>query len=168
MKVNFLKFRTQSLLKRNKTSRTSIPYKEATSIGIVFSIEDKTKHDSIKEFIKRLEADGKKVKVIAFLPKKKENYEFMFDFFTEDDLSFFGKNNSTQAVKFVATPFDILYYVDATPNSFILNLIAASKAKFRIGKFWAEGQPYFELMIESVGETNVLMDEMYKYSSVLR
>ncbi len=168
MKVNFLKIRTQSLLKRNKTSRTSIPYKDATSVGIVFSIEDKTKHDSIKEFIKRLEADGKKVKVIAFLPKQKENYEFMFDFFTEDDLSFFGKNNSTQAAKFVDTPFDTLYYVDATPNSYILNLIAQSKAKFRIGKFWADGQPYFELMIESVGGTKILMDEMYKYSSVLR
>lgn len=168
MKANFLKIRTQSLLKRNKTLRSSIPYKEATSIGIVFSIEDKSKHDAIKEFIKRLEADGKKVKVIAFLPKKKENYEFMFDFFTEDDLSFFGRNNSTQATKFVATPFDILYYVDASPNSYILNLIAQSKAKFRIGKFWADGHPYFELMIESVGGSKILMDEMYKYSSVLR
>ncbi len=168
MKGNFLKIRTQSLLKRNKTSRTSIPYKEAASIGIVFSIEDKTKHDSIKEFIKRLEADGKNVKSIAFLPKKKENYEFMFDFFTEDDLSFFGKNNSLQAAKFVDTPFDILYYVDSIPNAYLLNLIAQSKAKFRIGKFWADGHPYFELMIESVGGTKILMDEMYKYSSVLR
>ena len=168
MKANFLKIRTKSLLRRNKTLRSSIPYAEASSIGIVFSIEDKSKHDAIKEFIKKLEGDGKKVKVIAFLPKKKENYEFKFDFFTEDDLSFFGKNNSTQASKFVATPFDILYYVDATPNNYILNLIAQSKARFRIGKFWTEGKPYFELMIESVGGTKILMDEMYKYSSVLR
>ncbi len=168
MKVNFLKIRTQSLLKRNKTLRASIPYKEATSIGVVFSIEDKPKHDAIKEFIKRLETDGKKVTVIAFLPKKKENYEFMFDFFTEDDLSFFGKNNSTQAAKFVATSFDILYYVDATPNAYLLNLIAQSKSKFRIGRFWEDGQPYFELMIEGIGGTKTLMDEMYKYSSALR
>ena len=92
----------------------------------------------------------------------------MFDFFTEDDLSFFGKNNSQQAAKFVANPFDILFYVDASPNSYILNVIAASKAKFRIGKFWNDGQPYFELMIESVGGSKILMDEMYKYTSLLR
>ncbi|HTJ48436.1 MAG TPA: hypothetical protein VL443_03200, partial [Cyclobacteriaceae bacterium] len=85
--MNFLRLKTNSYLKRNKTMRGSMPYKQAQKVGIIFSVEDKAKHDQIKEFVKRLEHDGKQVTVISFLPKKKENYEFLFDFFTDKDLT---------------------------------------------------------------------------------
>ena len=84
-KLNFLKMRTRSALRNNKGLRASIPYQQAQSIGIIFTVEDKQKHDDIKAFIHQLEHDGKKVKVLEFLPKKKENYEFLFDFFTIED-----------------------------------------------------------------------------------
>ena len=73
--------RTAAALKKNKVRRASIGYKRAQSIGIIFSVEDKQKHEDIKEFIRALEQDGKKVQVLEFLPKKKDNYEFLFDFF---------------------------------------------------------------------------------------
>jgi hypothetical protein len=165
---NLLKIRTNSYLKKNKALRNNLSYKKAINVGIIFSVEDKKKHEDIKEFIKKLEHDGKHVKVMAFLPKKKENYEFLFDFFTEKDLSFWGNINSPNAEKFSDTPFDFLYYVDTTPNPLVLNLMARSAAKCRIGKFWDEGKPYFELMIESNGNTKALIDSMYRYTSVLR
>ncbi|NJN42242.1 MAG: hypothetical protein HC811_08500 [Flammeovirgaceae bacterium] len=72
--------RIRSALKRNKSIRQSIPYKKAQSVGIIFSVENKEKHNHIKEFIRQLEIDGKTVQVLEFLPKKKENYEFLFDY----------------------------------------------------------------------------------------
>jgi hypothetical protein len=168
MKLNFLKYRTNMLLRNNKTPRTNVPYKKAQQIGIIFSVEDKVKHDNVKELIKKFELDGKKVTVIEFLPDDKDNYEFRFDFFTESDLSFWGKITSSGALKFADTSFDFLYYLDTTPNPLILHLLALSKAKCRVGKSWQEGTSYFEFMIESVENIKVMMEAMYKYTALLK
>ena len=168
MKLTFLKFRTDSQLKNNKTLRTNLPYKQAKSVGIIFSVEDKMKHDAIKDLVKKIEHDGKKVSVIEFLPDKKDNYEFLFDFFSVKDLSFWGNITSSSALKFSDTPFDFLYYIDATPNPLILNLLARSKSKCRVGKFWEEDRSFFEMMIESNGNMRALMDNMYTYTSQLK
>ena len=168
MRLSFLKFKTKTYLKRNKAIRASLPYKHALNIGVVFSVEDKRKHDEIKDFIKRLEQDGKKVTVISFLPKNKDNYEFLFDFFTDNDLSFWGNITSSNASRFADTPFDLLYYLDISPNPLILNLMARSQAKCRIGKFWEKREPFFEMMIESKNGTRSLIDAMYRYTRVLK
>lgn len=168
MKISFLKIRTNSQLKNNKTVRISTPYKEAVSVGILFSVEDRAKHDAIKEFIHKLEHDGKKVDVISFLPNKKENYEFLFDFFTLKEVTFFGQITSGHAVKFSQTPFDYLFCVDSEPNPMILNLLARSKAKCRVGKFSEAAKPFFEFMIDHAGHAKELVTGMYKYTTQLK
>lgn len=168
MRNRFLHFRTNSALKSNESLRTSIPYQQAQSVGILFSVEDKQKHEAIKDFIKTLQQDGKKVTVLEFLPKYKDNYEFKFDFFTIKDLSFWGKVNSPDADKFMESPFDYLYCIDSTYNPLILHLLAKSKARCRIGKFSSKDQPFFELMIEQNGSVKNLIDSMYKYTKQLK
>lgn len=168
MKFRFLRYKTKGFLKRNKALRVSLPYQQALSVGILFSVEDKLKHDEIKEFIRHLEHDGKQVKVISFLPKNKDNYEFMFDFFTEKDLSFWGNINSTTALNFTELPFDFLYYIDTTPNPMLMNLIARSKAKCRVGKFWEDKESFFEMMIQSNNGHKTLIETMYRYTKALR
>ena len=167
-KLSFLKFRTNSALKKNRGHRASLPYKQAQQVGIIFSVEDKQKHDGIKGLVKQLEQDGKKVKVLEFLPDKKENFEFLFDFFTAKDLSFWGNIESGPALKFTETNFDYLYYIDKESNPLILNLLARSRAHCRIGRF-AEGESkFYELMIEHNGTINGLIDNMYKYTKQLK
>jgi hypothetical protein len=167
-KMNFLKWRTASELKKNRNRRASVAYKRAQSVGIIFSVEDRQKHDDIKEFIRQLETDGKKVQVLEFLPKKKENYEFLFDFFTVEQLSFWGKITSPQALKFSSTPFDYLFYIDQDSNPLVLNLMAQSKAMCRIGKYAEMDSPFYELMIQHKGTIKGLIDTMYKYTKLLR
>src|SRR6201990_1998216 len=121
-KMSFLKMRTSTALRKMSAKRASTPYKAAENIGIIFSVEDRSKHDNIKDLIKKLETDGKKVTVLEFLPKKKENYEFLFDFFTLDDLSFWGNITSEKAMKFSNTAFDYLFYIDSQLNPLVLNL----------------------------------------------
>lgn len=160
--------RTASALKKNRAHRVSIPYKQAATVGIIFSVEDKQKHHDVKEFIHKLELDGKKVQVLEFLPAKKENYEFMFDFFTIKDLNFWGNLESAIAAKFADTPFDFLFYVDKESNPLILHLLARSKAHCRIGRFTETNNAYYELMIEQNGTTKGLMETMYNYTKQLR
>lgn len=167
-KMKFLKWRTETALRKNKDQRGSVPFKHAKNVGIIFSVEDKQKHNDIKEFIHLLEREGKSVKVLEFLPKKKENYEFLFDYFTNEDLNFWGNISSHQAETFMNTPFDYLFYIDKQSNPLVLNLLARSKAKCRIGKFAEQESDFFELMIETQGTTKGLIDNMYRYTSQLR
>jgi Family of unknown function (DUF6913) len=148
--------------------RTCLPYEKADQVGVIFTVEDMQKHTHVKEFIKQLEKDGKKVTVICFLPHDKQNYEFLFDFFTVRDVSIWGNLGSTAAIKFANADFDYLFYLDTDPNPLILNLLARCKAKCRLGKFWEDGKPFFELMIESNGNNKELMDSIYKYTHLLR
>jgi hypothetical protein len=163
-----LEMSTKSNLRRNKTSRSSLPYKQALTVGIIFTVEDKQKHSMIKELIKKLEQDGKKATVMCYLPHDKVNYEFLFDFFSNKDFSFWGRITSAKAIEFSEHAFDYLLYLDTEPNPLILNLLARSKAKCRVGKFWEEGQPFFEFMVKTTGDTKGLIDGIYRYTSTLR
>lgn len=168
MKFKFLRYKTKAYLKKNKTPRYSEAYKKAVSVGVIFTVEDRQKHDQIKNLIRKLEQDGKQVKALAYLPPHQENYEFLFDFFTYREISFWGNITASSAVTFAEAPFDFLLYLDAVPNELILNVVAKSKAKCRIGKFWKEGESFFEMMIESQGDSKTLIDELYRYTSALR
>ncbi len=168
MKFRFLRRKTRSYLRNNGTTRASEPYKQAVSVGVVFTVEDRAKHDHIKSLIRRLEHDGKKVKALAYLPPHQENYEFLFDFFTYREISFWGNITAPSAVAFADVPFDFLLYLDAEPNELILNIVAKSKAKCRIGRHFTEGEPFFEMMIESKGDAKSLIDELYRYTTALR
>lgn len=165
---NFLQISTNSHLRKNKSLRTCLPYSVAQNIGIIFTVEDKQKHHNIKELVRQLEKDGKKVTVLCFLPEDKQNYEFLFDFFTAKEFNMWGNVSSTAAIKFTGIDFDYLFYLDTDPNPLIFNLLARCKAKCRLGKFWETGKPFFELMVESNGDTKELMDNLYKYTIILR
>lgn len=168
MRHKLLKVRTDWELKSNKAARGTVPYSQALNVGVIFTVEDKQKHDSIKDFIKKLEHDGKKVQVIEFLPENKENFEFKFDFFTERDISFWGKITADNAIRFSDKPFDFLFYIDITPNPLILYLLARGKARCRVGRSWVDTRNYFEFMIESINSNQSLVEGMYKYTSQLR
>ena len=162
MKLNLLKFRTDLLLK-HKILRDNVPYKAAKELGVIFTVEDKAKHDTVKEFIKKFEQDGKKVKVMEYLPEDRQNYEFRYDFFTENDISFWGNITSSGALKFADIPFDYLFYLDTEPNPLLLHLLARTKAKCRVGRLWDDGQSYFEFMVESAPNIKALVDTMHRY-----
>ena len=168
MKLKLLKARTDWELRKNKASRGTVPYREALNVGVIFTVEDKQKHEAIKEFIKKLEHDGKKVQVIEFLPEDRENYDFKFDFFSEKDLSFWGQITAQNALRFSEAPFDFLFYIDINPNPFILYLLARGKARCRVGRSWEQGRPYFEFMIESINSNQSLIEGIYKYTTQLK
>jgi len=168
LKFTFLRWRTNSALRKNKSLRASTPWRRTNLVGIIFSVEDRQKHADIKEFVRSLEQEGKTVRVLEFLPRKKENYEFLYDFFTIQDLNFWGRIDNDTARKFMDTPFDYLFYIDDQPNPLVLNLLAQSRAHCRVGRYNQGFEPYFEMMISSQGTPKGLIDNMYKYTKQLR
>jgi hypothetical protein len=168
VKLRLLRFKTRSQARANKALRTSLPYRQAIQVGIIFTVEDRQKHDDIKDFVKKLEHEGKQVKVLAFLPKNKDNYEFLYDFFTEKDVSFWGNITSSNANRFADAQFDFLFYLDTTPNPHLMNILARSQAKCRVGNYVEGNEPYFELMLQGTNGTRGLIDAVHKYTAKVR
>jgi len=164
VKQFFINLRARLQLRNNKQLRLSIPYQQISSVGIIFSTEDNQKHESIKSFVSQLELDSKKVTVLEFLHSKKENYESQYDFFSIDDFSFLGKNNSAVAQKFNETNFDYLICLDCvTPHPAILQLLAQSTAHCRIGKYWESNKLFFDFMIDNNGSVSKLTEQINLY-----
>jgi len=162
-----LTYKTKSIARKSQVVRTSMAYHTAEKVGIVFSIDGLDKHEKIKDFIQKIESDNKEVEVLAFLPKNKENHEFLFDFFTSKDFNFWGSIISDRIDSFTNQPFDYLFYIDLQSNPLIHNILAKSKAKCRVGKFSEENEPFCEMMIQTSNNIDRLVDEMYKYTKIL-
>ncbi len=169
LRTKLLLFRAKALANGNKTPRTTQRYGEAKHFGIIFSIEDKPKSDIISRFAQQLKSDGKQVSVLSYLPRKKENPDYVFDFFTKSDISLWGHFTSEEVLSFAEQRFDYLLYIDHVPNPVFENFLAISKAKCRVGKFRENHDRFFEMMITThkEGNTKELIDEMYRYIKVL-
>jgi len=165
MKFNhgLLKMRTERLLRSADGEHSSVSYGAARHMGILFSVEDKAKHEIVKELIRKFEQDGKQVTVMEYLPPDKQNFEFKFDFFTENDISLWGQITSPGALKFAETPFDYLFYLDTDPNPLMEHLLVKSKARCRVGRQWDKGASYFEFMVQSPPSIKELVETMHRY-----
>ena len=169
-KKKLILFDTRSSLKKTVTrKREVVGFKHAQNIGLIFSIGDLSKHKSIKKFIKILEDDGKTVQVLSYLGKEKENHEFLFDFFTDDDLSIWGKQQNATANKFTNNEFDFLFHLDITRNDLIENILAKSNARCRIGIIQGELENrnlFYELMLHSAPNHsfNDLVVDIFHYA----
>ncbi|MCA6074781.1 DUF6913 domain-containing protein [Fulvivirga sedimenti] len=164
----FVKYRTNAQLKRNNAFRGSVLYEDAKNVGILYTAEDLTKHDIIKDLAKKFESDGKKVSVMSFLPKDVQNFEFRYNFFTDKEIGFFGNVNSEDVHTFVNKPFNYLLYVDFEGDPIMRYLLSMSRAQCRVGFFEEINRPFCDLMVAPQQPNyKSLAHEMYKYTKVL-
>lgn len=160
-----LRFRTNRLLKRNTINRDSIGFSQAKLIGILFTMESEEKFKNVKLLQKDLEELGKKVEVLTYLPKGATNYEFLYKVFSKQDLTFTGKFNNDDALRFADAKFDYLLVLDGTLSPIMKNLIAMSQAHCRMGCYSEDSERFFEFMIsqEDPGDSIHLIREITKY-----
>lgn len=156
---------TRRNLRKGKIKRGSVSYDAAESIGILFTVVDRPKHSLIKKFIKLMEKDKKKVDVLCWLGEGKENYDFIFDYFTTRDFSLFGHVASQSILLFIQKKFDYLIVLDTESNIFTDNILAKSNAKCRIGIYHDDKDPFYELMIKINKNDSIeeLIDQVYHY-----
>lgn len=168
LKNKLVRFRSYMSLKKVHVRRESVGYRNANVVGIIFSAGDLAKHENIKRLVRMLENDGKKVKVISYLPRKKENHEFLFDFFRYEDVSIWGHFKSENINRFIGMPFDYLFHVDESPNIYIEQALAKSAAKCRIGAYMEKKSHYYEMMVKTqTSDIQELVDQLYFYTKSL-
>ena len=165
-KKKFLNLRTRSFLRQNKSARESRTFRQAKHVGILFSIEGIEKHKAVKTFIKSLEDEGKQVEVLTYLGKGKDNHEFLFDFISANDISFWGNITNTRALTFADKEFDYLFNFDVYRHHVIENILARSKAKCRVGCFNNENEDFFEFMVrpKSIDTEGAVVSDLSHYA----
>ncbi len=167
---NLVPLQTQLLIKKDRKlhHRGPVNYQQASWIGILYSVENRSKHDAVTDFVERLREEGKKVEIMTFLGKDKDNYDFKYDFFSAAHISLFGKIKSQGVEDFVNRKFDLLFYLDYEQNPYLEPLLVLSQARCRIGRLGKETKnELFELMIKTEkGSITNLIEQLHHYSRI--
>ena len=169
--VNYriLNYKSSKANKSLEGIRNARPFASSTEVGLVFTIEDQSKHNSVKKFIQKLEASGKKVQALCYLPKGANNHEFLFDFFEKNEVNFWGVYKNEKVEQFVHQSYDFLYVLDKEIGPLIANIIARSHAKCRIGCSNSKNEEYLEFMIKSKTHNyDEIFDDFYNYSEKIK
>ncbi len=127
---------------------------DALSIGILYEVDKSDTYHLVRKYVRHLkEQEGiKKIMALGFIDEKDLPSDYQskleFDFFTRKDLSKFYKPGGITVKNFSGEDYDIL--IDLThetiiPLRYILNW---SRAKFKVGFYSKENEPFFDLMIK--------------------
>ncbi|MBU2913482.1 DUF6913 domain-containing protein [Reichenbachiella agariperforans] len=163
-----VKWKTKFALK-HKAKQGSMSYLDAKQLGILYTYTTEKNHELVNDWVKGLEAEGKSVKVITYIPKVKKADSFDYPFFSDRDLGSSGKWKKSEVQSFNETPFDYLITLDKGLNQYTRNLMATAKASCRVGVF-AEGESdYFEMMINHDGnDFGALLRQVHHYIKNVR
>ena len=143
----FFKRALKSLLSKNMNHQ-GMNYNTAQTIGIIYDAGILENEESVHFFVQKLSAKEKEVSILGYLEKVEKGQEIPTHIFTKNDLNWNLIPNTEKAALFVSTDFDILICLQNINIPAIEYITAMSNAKFRVGKYFKNKEPYYELMIQ--------------------
>jgi NDP-sugar pyrophosphorylase family protein len=155
-------------LKNSNRSADFCSLQKAKKIGLTAVVFSKKELDSIKIFYKKIAALGVDVVAVCYIPEKKADDFYLsnkqFNFFHDKDLDFFYRIKKQEINDFQNTEFDILIDINCADKWLpINNLIKASKAKFKVGRF-VENSPFdFMINIKDTDDNNFYYEQVMIY-----
>lgn len=137
---------------RNQTHVPSIcNLKEANNIGIIYNATEYISFEIIRNLVKELAHDSRKVTVLGYVDSKKliDHYLYRkgFDFFSKNELNWYYRPVSPVVEQFIKEPFDLLINLSLEEYYPINYITALSSAKFKTGKY-SPGDIYLDFMID--------------------
>ena len=148
------------LLKRNceaavKTEdaypRNVVNYQQVNKIGILFHLTEDVDPEPLAQFIRKLEQDHKKLKILTYLESTHSHpYRFYIDSFQKDDISWTGRIEEIPKIRqFLDTPFDYLFCIESEPQPVFNIILNKSSANCRVGLYDEKRTALFELMVQN-------------------
>ncbi len=139
-------------MKRVDRHRRVISYACARQIGLLCDLGDRNEVAFLNRFIKKLEADGKKITPIGYYSKKQvadvNALPEGLQWFRRKDFSLFLRPQRTELQNFAKQPFDILIDLTSARALPMKYIAAVSTASFKAG---AHNQDYiniFDLVLQ--------------------
>lgn len=162
-----------SLLKKQERKRKVYNIADARRVGIIYEVKDEAEIGHIHYFVDYLHDQGKHVKALGYVESKEImgflKHTTVYSYFQRAELNWYFKPVSPDADNFAEEEFDILIDLseeDKLPMQFV---IAASKARFKAGKYQEEKQDLYDMMI-SVGDNTTLkylIGQMRHYLTII-
>lgn len=143
-------------------------FEKASRIGIIYTY-DENKSESANAVTSLLKESQKQVDILCFIDNK-EVIETKHPHFNLEQLSSWGKINSTEVETFLNAPFDFLIHLDFEVNEIMRTMLINTKAKCRVGFHSEETAEFYELMIgmnKSAGSSN-FAEQIVKYIKAIR
>ena len=123
----------RDLLASQKRVRSVHTLNSARNIGFLFDASTEKARQEVAEFVKKLEKDGKKVKMLGFFNFKQLPESHRFDSFVLKESTWHGLPKSEKATAFSKEKFDLLLSFNPDDLSQLEWLAAASPAAMKIG-----------------------------------
>lgn len=164
-----LPVRTAIALKSNTAIRISEGYRQSQRIGVLHTYTGEEQLEVVNGFMDRLEAEGKTVDSMAYIPTFDKNQDYRFPHFSIKDIDSLGNWGNPVVAEFCQQPFDYLLNLDLNANKVTENILARSKSKCRVGRFEEGKSEYFELMIDhKEGPAELFMEQVHYYLKNVR
>jgi hypothetical protein len=132
---------------------------DAENIGIIYNATEYVSFEIIRNLVKDLAHQSKKVTVLGYVDSKKliDNYLYRkgFDFFSKNELNWYYKPVSSNIDEFIQEPFDLLINLSLEDYFPIRYITTLSAATFKTGKF-TPGDACLDLMIDIEKETQTM------------
>ena len=154
-------------LKQNRTVKLQT-FENSKSVGILWNPSDETSIETFEQLRKVLKDKGIKAIGIAFIDSKSEKETLTTiahsGFIHKNEVSFWGKVNSAEALQFIDQPFDILIDLTIKKVFALQYVLVHSAAKFKVG--WkAYGPNFYDLDVDvtSKPECRYLLEQIIHY-----
>lgn len=137
---------------------------DAKSIGIIYNATEYVSFEIIRNLVKDLSQDERKVAVLGYVDSKKliDHYLYRkgFDFFSKNELNWYSRPISPVVEQFIKEPFDLLINLSLEDYFPIRYITALSPARFKTGRF-SPNDVYLDLMID-IEKEKLIMKELQK------
>ena len=173
IKEKLLSFYTKRLSKTRRIERTNVGFRQAQSIGILYTGDSAKKQQIVQRLVSQLQQLGKQVTILCCAKASKAIEKTNVPTITYQDIQLLGKIIHPQARAFVNTPFDYLYQIDVEGHPVLDYLLAKSQARCRVGYYTAARAGLFEMMVmpQSTSASSKLEDliaQMLHYTQLLK
>lgn len=137
----------------HQRQRQAFNLNQAQTFGIIYEAIDKESFDIIQNFHEVLKYNKKTVKVLGYVPAKRYDMGLMLNLETHlykwSDVNWYYKPTLPAVNEFIENEFDMLLDFSLNPQMPIVNVVAASKAKFKVGRYTDSYQNYYDMMLDA-------------------
>lgn len=151
---HFYKNQLTKKLTQIKSTRSSVDFDVAKSIGILFDATDPVSKNKVLKYADSLSKNGKKVMLLGFINTKQTDLSLSFKFFTLKDINWKMIPEGHDIEQFITSKFDILINLYLGENLSFEYISALSNASLRVGPY-SENTHAFDLIIDTPVEKGV-------------
>jgi hypothetical protein len=142
---------------------------DANNIGIIYNATEYVSFEIIRNLVKDLMHDSKKISVLGYVDSKDliDNYLYRkgFDFFSRNELNWYRKPDSPAVAEFIKEPFDLLINLSLEDHYPIQYIATLSPAKFKAGRY-SPSDTCLDLMIDIEKEKQAMRNIQKEIDSV--